>query len=316
MFQRFTAGLALATGALLGTALLPAQPVPGAWVPSTSVAEAATAIPVKVDGRRLSFDSPPILYQNRTMVPIRQVAEALGAKVEYWAGRVNVSKDGITLSFFAGSSSFSINGVQGWSDVPTMMRNGRTLVPIRLVSETLGAKVGWNSSFAGVDITSYERLTAPLRSPDYVFPLSGSGYEPYINSWGQIRSYSPTGGIRRHEGIDIMAATGTPIRAAAGGVVARYGWNELGGYRLNIKVDGTDFYMYYAHMDRYNPAVKPGGRVEAGQIIGYVGSTGYGPEGTRGKFAPHLHFGLYRGGTDGEPTNPYPLLKIWQSDKW
>ncbi len=147
-----------------------------------------------------------------------------------------------------------------------------------------------------------------VRSGVTVFPFKTS-YTPYDDNYGIPREWSPTGQvIRTHDGLDIMASTGTPVYAVSDGVITRMGWNEYGGYRLMIKMNGINYSVYYAHFSRYATGMYEGKTVRAGELIGYVGSTGYGPEGTSGKFVPHLHIGIYRL-SDGTTLNPYPYMK-------
>jgi len=145
---------------------------------------------------------------------------------------------------------------------------------------------------------------------DKVFPIA-KGYEyDYSDGFGDVRTY---GGERTHEGIDIMCDKGVPVVSVCDGVVEKMGWLELGGWRLGIR--GEDgIYYYYAHLSRYHKDVRQGRRVKKGQVIGYVGDSGYGEEGTTGKFAPHLHFGMYEG-KEEVAVNPYPFLKMWEKNK-
>jgi len=141
------------------------------------------------------------------------------------------------------------------------------------------------------------------------FPVSTWHNYSYSNGYGAARGW---GGRRAHEGIDIFANYGVPVTSTAYGIVEVMGWNEYGGYRIGIR-DVYNTYQYYAHLQGFAEGLEEGSIVEPGQVIGSVGATGYGKEGTSGKFAPHLHFGLYK--FDGRREwafNPYSHLRRWE----
>ena len=141
------------------------------------------------------------------------------------------------------------------------------------------------------------------------FPVSTWHSYSYDNGYGATRGW---GGRRIHEGIDIFAGYGVPVVSTSYGIIEIAGWNKYGGYRVGIR-DIYNTYQYYAHLQGFAEGVEVGAIVEPGQVIGSVGSTGYGPEGTSGKFAPHLHFGLYK--FDGRREwafNPYSYLLRWE----
>jgi murein DD-endopeptidase MepM/ murein hydrolase activator NlpD len=161
---------------------------------------------------------------------------------------------------------------------------------------------------------SYAWEAAPL-SKEYLFPFRKQDRSrvSYSDTWGESRTY---GGKRKHEGTDLMAPKGTPVISVADGKVVRKGWDRLGGWRLTVQDDELPYiYYYYAHLSKYAKNTNEGDKVKKGQFIGYVGDSGYGPEGTTGKFPPHLHFGIYvREGVFSilpDAINPFPFLKAW-----
>jgi murein DD-endopeptidase MepM/ murein hydrolase activator NlpD len=134
---------------------------------------------------------------------------------------------------------------------------------------------------------------AELRPPDdgFAWPLSGT---PRITSLFGWRAIS-VGGNRYHQGLDLGAATGTPVRAARDGTVVRSGWIGAYGYAVYVRHEGG-FETRYAHLSRRLAAVGEG--VRRGDAIGLVGSTG-------ASTGPHLHFEVRR---DGRALDPLGVL--------
>lgn len=129
-----------------------------------------------------------------------------------------------------------------------------------------------------------------------VVPLSSCPVDPpniVTNSFGAPRG----GGKRRHQGNDIMASHGVPIRAVNAGTVTRTGSGGLGGLSVYLW-DGSNEY-YYAHLARIS--VRSGQKVGAGALLGTNGDTGNARGGP-----PHLHFEIHPGG--GGAIDPYPSL--------
>ena len=148
--------------------------------------------------------------------------------------------------------------------------------------------------------SNIERLMDPARD----FPIPKYLPYSYSNDFGQARTF---GGERSHEGIDIICDKGTPVLSVCNGTVTKKGWLTLGGWRIGVE-DEYGVYYYYAHMSAYGK-YEIGDAVRVGDILGYVGSTGYGPEGTDTVMIPHLHFGLYE---NDEAFNPYVFLQAWE----
>lgn len=143
----------------------------------------------------------------------------------------------------------------------------------------------------------------------------GRKFVSFADSWMEERNY---GGKRGHEGTDLMAGENVrglyPIISITDGTVAKIGWLEKGGNRIGIWTE-AGAYFYYAHLDSY-ANLKVGDQVKAGQLLGFMGDTGYGEAGTKGMFPVHLHLGIYiyPDGTEMS-INPYAILKYAEQKK-
>ena len=125
-------------------------------------------------------------------------------------------------------------------------------------------------------------ITPPLRAGPYVFPVGGNAI--FGDSYGGLRTDVPGGW---HHGDDIFAPLGTPVVAVADGTVNRIGWERLGGWRLWVRDSAGDEF-YYAHLSGYSPLALARGRVQRGDVIGFVGNTG-----DAFTTMPHLHFEIH-----------------------
>ena len=146
--------------------------------------------------------------------------------------------------------------------------------------------------------TSVPPTTVPPALPAMtvaVFPVLGPCW--FGDTWHASRP-----GGRQHEGVDIIAKSGTPLFAANNGRISRQAFDRvgsLGGNAITLTAtDGT--YFYYAHLSTFADGIGVGSEVVAGQVIGYVGSTG-------SSSTPHLHFEYHPYG--GAAVNPYPPVK-------
>lgn len=133
--------------------------------------------------------------------------------------------------------------------------------------------------------------TTPRPTPSIgglICPVAGPN--AFGDSWGD-----PRGGGRRHEGVDMMSPSGTPLVAVTSGT-ATMKTNALGGNTVGLKGSDGNYY-YYAHLSAWEGSSRS---VSQGEVIGYVGHTG-------DTAADHLHFGIYAGG--GAAINPYPIVR-------
>lgn len=205
-------------------------------------------IAVYVDGTRLQFDVPPLVIDGRTLVPVRRIFEALGATVAWDQATRTVTavKNGQQIALQVDAPGAQVNGFGVDLDVPPRLVDGRVLVPLRFVSESLGASVEWDGGANSVRITSPEAIADSIdrfadgtRLEDRL-----AGYEKYYDD-GEQRYYASLrdgAGLYRSDRKGgqkqrIIDAT-TEVIGVAGGYV--YYLNGTDGFRLyRVKVDGT-----------------------------------------------------------------------------
>lgn len=166
----------------------------------------------------------------------------------------------------------------------------------------IAAGVVWGGALLALGVWSWPHVRSAIRyaelvsaEPPATLPVPVEGVEPADlgDTWGDARS-----GGRSHQGIDIFAERRTPVRSTTAGIVARRGNGGLGGRTVTIVGPGGQRH-YYAHLQQYG-GQSTGEWVAAGEVIGFVGTSGNAPPD-----APHLHYGIYTG---GGAVNPFPLL--------
>lgn len=154
----------------------------------------------------------------------------------------------------------------------------------------------------------------------FPIPLSTRNEKAVVsfeNSWMYERSF---GGIRGHEGTDLMPSVPEtdlyPVVSMTGGIVENVGWLTKGGYRIGIRSPHGG-YFYYAHLSAYAKEFQKGDTVAAGELLGYMGNTGYGEEGTTGMFDVHLHLGIYIRTEQYKErsVNPYWVLRFLEDSR-
>lgn len=188
-------------------------------------------------------------------------------------------------------------------DLTAKLQNGETMENITkdmkyyaYYLEAYGAVLGGMVGPFEIQIPD-ETTGEPVWTAKYglkAFSPIAKGY-PYqdFDDFGVSRSY---GFKRQHLGHDLMGQVGSPVIAVESGYVEAIGWNQYGGWRLGIRSFDRKRYYYYAHLRKnypYHKTLKKGSYVQAGDVIGYLGRTGYSrTENTNNIDEPHLHFGM------------------------
>jgi murein DD-endopeptidase MepM/ murein hydrolase activator NlpD len=145
------------------------------------------------------------------------------------------------------------------------------------------------------------RRAAVITSRGLIVPVAGVAAGALTDTWGATRAQG-----RTHQGIDILAASGTPVRAAADGRIVKFFDSVRGGVTIYQYDTSERFVYYYGHLRRRAPGLAEGDVVRQGDVIGYVGMSGNAP-------VPHLHFEIQRltperHWWEADAMNPYPLL--------
>lgn len=153
-------------------------------------------------------------------------------------------------------------------------------------SAALGGLLG----FYAIEVDGEQKPTYGLKAFSPI--AAGYGYS-HCSDFGNSRSF---GFARKHLGNDLMGGLGTPIVAVEGGVVEAMGWNRYGGWRIGIRSFDSKRYYYYAHLQKdapFAPGLQEGDIVQAGDLIGFMGRTGYSDrENVNNIETVHLHFGM------------------------
>jgi len=236
-----------------------------------------------------------------------------------WTGPLNPNKkdtDPFSIMLFEGlGKDGNGDGKANPNDSEDVLYSIATYIASYGTDEDSEKEAIWNYYHRDQSVTvifEIERLYNHFHSIDlsaHGFPVPLRSNYDYKSTWGASRGW---GGRRIHEGTDIFANYGTPVRATAYGVIELKGWNKFGGWRVGIR-DTNNLYHYFGHLGGFEKGIHVGSIVKPGDIIGYVGSTGYGPPGTSGKFPPHLHYGIYKyNGKTEYSFDPYPSLRRWE----
>jgi peptidoglycan LD-endopeptidase LytH len=157
---------------------------------------------------------------------------------------------------------------------------------------------------ASASVRTVAPTTGSYSSTTLRVPIDGANVETWKGAFDERRG----GGSRGHEAVDILSPRNTPVHAVTAGTIAKIFESKDGGHTV-YQFDGDDrFCYYYAHLERYADTLHEGQRVNQGDIIGYVGTSGNAPANT-----PHLHFAVYQLDNQkrwwkGTPLDPYVVF--------
>jgi len=183
---------------------------------------------VMLNGQELQSEVPPQIISNRTMVPMRAIFEAIGYTVD-WANETKTitatgANDQIVMQ--VGSNHFTKNGSSTSIDVPPVIINGRTLVPVRVISEAAGYDVSWNPYHKIVTIYPMSSITMTdaisiakqyiqgtgVNTDDFGWYIGSATGEYYLVVYAVGPEYYPDYGgggicVNRHNGVIMSRAT-------------------------------------------------------------------------------------------------------------
>ena len=190
------------------------------------------------------------------------------------------------------------------SDLDSLIERLRTGESMETITQDMKYYSYYHEAYSAVlggMVGYFERETDESGTMEWVSRYGLKAYSPIAKNFpysdyddfGVSRSY---GYKRRHLGHDMMGQVGTPLICVEDGYVEAIGWNQYGGWRIGIRSHDRKRYYYYAHLRKnypYQSNLEVGTHVTAGDVIGYLGRTGYSTtENTNNIDTPHLHFGL------------------------
>jgi len=188
---------------------------------------------------------------------------------------------------------------------PVATSGGTTAIESLPPHETPDADKGFAST--GQEHMAADPI-ADLRRKHLALPFDSINIEKMKGQFGDTRDKS-----RLHEAVDLLAPRDTPIHAVENGTIAKLFFSRAGGNTIYEFDPSGQYCYYYAHLQRYADGLKDGQDVSAGQILGYVGTSGNAPPST-----PHLHFAIFvlnaaHHWWEGQAVDPY---LVFRKDRW
>jgi len=213
-----------------------------AFAAQTASPAQTAPISVLVNGYQVSFDQPPVSRAGRVFVPLRGVLERLGATVVFGSGRINITAGQHDISLQIGSTAVTIDGSREFLDSPPILVNGRALVPLRFVSQALGASV----TFVAQTQTAY--VTQAGAAPPPPVPPAGesaaAGDTPPPVAAPPSFAVPPSAAAPPADGLSIGLLRVQPPREASLAesrpeISAAFS-EEVDASSLHLSIDGSD----------------------------------------------------------------------------
>lgn len=218
-------------------------------------------IKVLLNGKTLNFDDQsPVIENDRTLVPMRAIFEALGAKIQWLDNEETIigEKDGVKVALKIGSKVVKVNDKDVELDVPAKLVNDRTMVPLRFVGESLGAKVQWMEATQTITIDTQN--ATPTIAPN-VIPTPTPKLMPSATP-SVTANPAPVSSTAQGQKLAIQKATATvsepdhkPMQSIDGDMATRWSGNMgIITYDLGVekKVDGVSIAWYLGNQRKYN----------------------------------------------------------------
>lgn len=154
----------------------------------------------------------------------------------------------------------------------------------------------------GLGVVNHPATASSTSVQIQAFPVDGTC--SYVDTWMAPRAgVDKDGNPNVHEGVDVIAASGVPLRAVVDGQITKLSTSTRGGNQLYLTMPDRT-YFFYGHISSYAPGIALGTRVKAGDVIAYVGQTG-----DAVYSVPHLHFEVHPAANAFAPVNPFPIIR-------
>lgn len=277
-----------------------------------------TALCVQAQGETIKWVDFGVPYESLKYAMDADISTAETEKHISWIDILAVSGCRTGGKCSLSSVKHAYKDLQGDKDVEDILGNLYQYYPY--YKESFSAVLGGLLGHYSIEVNGEVKPSYGLKAFSPI--AAGYGYS-HCDDFGNRRTF---GFSRKHLGHDMMGSLGTPIVAVESGIVEAMGWNRYGGWRIGIRSSDNKRYYYYAHLQKDHPfadGLEIGDVVQAGDLIGYMGRTGYSDkENTNNIETVHLHFGIQLVFDESQKEciseiwiNPYHIVRLLHSHR-